>query len=135
MLCPVHDELSNEFRTTNFRRSSIFESFVRLRLTDAAGDTGRLLGIRLDSDSLGIAAKSSIRRPRRLSNARRTGDGVRRFEPRRGFVRSGFRVTGRLAFVEADRPEPITNVSVLAPRRTQVRSSTDDASAAQQLAS
>jgi uncharacterized protein YydD (DUF2326 family) len=36
-----HEEFQEEFD---------FESFVRLRLTDAAGDTGRLLGIRFDSD-------------------------------------------------------------------------------------
>ena len=35
-----HEEFQEEFD---------FESFVRLRLTDAAGDTGRLLGIRFDS--------------------------------------------------------------------------------------
>jgi Uncharacterised protein conserved in bacteria (DUF2326) len=36
-----HEEFQEEFD---------FESFVRLRLTDAAGDTGRLLGIRFDGD-------------------------------------------------------------------------------------
>jgi hypothetical protein len=36
-----HEEFQEEFD---------FESFVRLRLTDAAGDMGRLLGIRFDSD-------------------------------------------------------------------------------------
>jgi hypothetical protein len=37
-----HEEFQEEFD---------FESFVRLRLTDGAGDTGRLLlGIRFDSD-------------------------------------------------------------------------------------
>ncbi|MGH9140978.1 MAG: hypothetical protein ACRD2I_07540 [Vicinamibacterales bacterium] len=41
-----HEDVQEEFD---------FESFVRLRLTDAAGDTGRLLGIRFDSDWVGIA--------------------------------------------------------------------------------
>ena len=36
-----HGELSDGFD---------IESYVRLRLTDAAGDEGRLLGIRFDSD-------------------------------------------------------------------------------------
>ncbi|MHB1298676.1 MAG: DUF2326 domain-containing protein [Gemmatimonadaceae bacterium] len=36
-----HEECQEEFD---------FESLVRLRLTDAAGDTGRLHGIRFDSD-------------------------------------------------------------------------------------